>query len=357
MEVYYYCSYTGSPVGFILGRFDYDSQKSGRYELEKSPVSSAIRRYFEFGPVRKAFGFLPEESQYFFLAKKLTAKKIFDGETLNYSLGIALVTNSAEEFRYWMRKESGSEQEIANAIKESIILDRMNDHGFTVCAEQLSELLQKSFRPLFENCGVDLDKLDLDKTYFVLASSRTDLGQLEKELALSDPEKTLWFLNRDTKLACFGKKKRLPLLPIAISLLAAASILMTMAYLLGKKGGASDGYSASLKTGSVYSAFPARADSTSGPLEKFRSQRENQAEAVCMDTVSIPNAVYHIMADGQSTGPFDLALLYQMASAGTFSRNTLVRKSDIDNWMRAGDLLEFQSFFTQNPIAPKSAEI
>ena len=49
----------------------------------------------------------------------------------------------------------------------------------------------------------------------------------------------------------------------------------------------------------------------------------------------IPTVVYHVAINGQAAGPFDLATLTQMASAGQLSTNSLVWKKGMAEWAKA----------------------
>lgn len=59
----------------------------------------------------------------------------------------------------------------------------------------------------------------------------------------------------------------------------------------------------------------------------------------------VPQAGYHVAVNGAATGPFPAALLAQMASAGTFTRDSLVWKQGMTEWRRAGDVGELASVF------------
>lgn len=59
----------------------------------------------------------------------------------------------------------------------------------------------------------------------------------------------------------------------------------------------------------------------------------------------VPQAGYHVAVNGAATGPFSLALLAQMAAAGTLTRDSLVWKQGMAEWRRAGDVDELASVF------------
>lgn len=59
----------------------------------------------------------------------------------------------------------------------------------------------------------------------------------------------------------------------------------------------------------------------------------------------IPTNVYHIVMNGQANGPFDITTLLQMANAGQISADSLVWKSGMTEWVKAGTVEELKSIF------------
>ena len=68
----------------------------------------------------------------------------------------------------------------------------------------------------------------------------------------------------------------------------------------------------------------------------------------------IPAVAYHIAVNGQATGPFDLAVLAQMMSVGQFTADSLVWKSGMAQWKKAGEVDELKSLFPAMPPIPSS---
>jgi membrane protease subunit (stomatin/prohibitin family) len=62
--------------------------------------------------------------------------------------------------------------------------------------------------------------------------------------------------------------------------------------------------------------------------------------------------VWHIAANGQTTGPFSRATLGRMATDGTFSRTSLVWSAGMDGWKPASDITELAQLFTVMPPPP-----
>lgn len=63
-------------------------------------------------------------------------------------------------------------------------------------------------------------------------------------------------------------------------------------------------------------------------------------------------AAYNVAANGQSTGPFDIATLQQMAASGQFTAQSQVWKAGMANWQPAGSIAELAGIFAQVPPAP-----
>lgn len=66
----------------------------------------------------------------------------------------------------------------------------------------------------------------------------------------------------------------------------------------------------------------------------------------------VPNVAYHVAVNGQATGPFDFTTLSQMVVNGSLTKDTLVWKQGMDNWVQAGTVQELQSLFVSIPPVP-----
>ena len=65
-----------------------------------------------------------------------------------------------------------------------------------------------------------------------------------------------------------------------------------------------------------------------------------------------PAAAWHIASGGATQGPFTLAQLTQMATAGQINRETMVWTSGMNGWMAAGQVPAFASVFGAVPPPP-----
>ncbi len=68
----------------------------------------------------------------------------------------------------------------------------------------------------------------------------------------------------------------------------------------------------------------------------------------------IPTAAYHVAVNGQAAGPFDVSALAQMVSLGQLTSDSLVWKSGMEQWAKAGTVVELKEMFANSmpPIPP-----
>lgn len=66
----------------------------------------------------------------------------------------------------------------------------------------------------------------------------------------------------------------------------------------------------------------------------------------------VPNVAYHVAANGQATGPFDLTVLKQMVTMGQFTADSLVWKAGMSEWAAATTIAELNALFAPIPPIP-----
>ncbi len=66
----------------------------------------------------------------------------------------------------------------------------------------------------------------------------------------------------------------------------------------------------------------------------------------------VPNIAYHVAANGQATGPFDLTVLKQMVTMGQFTADSLVWKAGMSEWAAAKTVSELEVLFAPIPPVP-----
>ncbi len=78
----------------------------------------------------------------------------------------------------------------------------------------------------------------------------------------------------------------------------------------------------------------------------------NQPNQIGITPPPLPTVMYYVAVNGEATGPFDLNTLSQMIVQGTLTKDTLVWKQGMDNWDRAGNIIEILSLFNVNNVPP-----
>lgn len=64
--------------------------------------------------------------------------------------------------------------------------------------------------------------------------------------------------------------------------------------------------------------------------------------------------VYYVAVNGQSTGPFDMAILKQMAANGQLTADSLVWRNGMTQWEKAGMIDELNGVFINMPPIPSN---
>ncbi|MCF2554362.1 SPFH domain-containing protein [Faecalicatena contorta] len=66
----------------------------------------------------------------------------------------------------------------------------------------------------------------------------------------------------------------------------------------------------------------------------------------------VPGTVYYLAVNGQATGPYNLNVLQQLAVSGQLNADSLVWKSGLEEWVKAGTVDEIKSLFAGIPPIP-----
>ena len=66
----------------------------------------------------------------------------------------------------------------------------------------------------------------------------------------------------------------------------------------------------------------------------------------------IPTVAYYVAVNGQTTGPYDMNVLSQMAVSNQITAESLVWKSGMSEWVKAGTVEELKSIFSVMPPIP-----
>ena len=88
-----------------------------------------------------------------------------------------------------------------------------------------------------------------------------------------------------------------------------------------------------------------------GMASQMMNQQQNaQPQQQQSSPPPVPTAVaFHAVINGQQAGPFSLDVIKQMIVKNEFSKETLVWKQGMDNWIKAGDVSDLQPVFGSVP--------
>lgn len=78
----------------------------------------------------------------------------------------------------------------------------------------------------------------------------------------------------------------------------------------------------------------------------------NQQTATGVVPPPIPTVAFHVAVNGQATGPFDVSVLAQMVTSGQLTAESLVWKSGMAQWAKAGTVDELKNLFSIMPPIP-----
>ena len=82
----------------------------------------------------------------------------------------------------------------------------------------------------------------------------------------------------------------------------------------------------------------------------------NQQTATGAVPPPIPTVAFHVAVNGQATGPFDISVLARMATSGQLTADSLVWKSGMAQWAKAGTVDELKNLFSTMPPIPPTNE-
>lgn len=187
MDLYYNCSYDNSPVGFCIGRISNinlgDLQAENSLELSKENVDPFIRKCFESGLIRTAYGKMPSElsqykDDYFILKKKMVQKE----EKGNYYMNIALAGLTWDQFSAFMKYEiKDTSKVLADLVRKSIGQDKNSAFGYHVYSDGIEDLLNFKYANV---CNCEKERVQhiqsTDCFYAKLVSANVDRTVMEQ---------------------------------------------------------------------------------------------------------------------------------------------------------------------------------
>ena len=236
MQIYYYCSYEGSPAGYHIGKVETSSYDIDLQEPSCDKINPFIQQCFENGIVRGGYGKIPESADtYFLLKKKFTATK----EKVKYYINFAIVTDEWTEFEALMQKEN-TETEIINNYLESIKPDTLFYFGYRIQTEKIKKISSCGYGSIF---NINHDYLNMvkqkDAVFIETSTGVPDMETLEKNLQLRKKidEKGIERCKIAEKLFCYKKKTTIYMKSMIIILVIFLGIIWIMSQNFLENGG------------------------------------------------------------------------------------------------------------------------
>ena len=225
----------------------------------------------------------------------------------------------------------------------------------------ISERLKETFGVLVS--GVDIGAIEIDKTsegYRQLMAVTKDITATRVEAETQDyverlriqREEGLYAVHKQTQTANIG----------AFQVEKQAEVGVAGAQALGQMGangagdvnlsGGGDGFNMAAIMASM-AVGGAVGQNIAGTMNNMMSGMGQAAQPGAVPP-PIPVIAYHVAVNGQATGPFDFSTLAQMASNGQLTADSLVWKSGMVQWAKAGTIDELKNVFSAIPPIPPS---
>jgi len=181
VKIYSYCSYEGSPCGFVLGSMN---AKDKDPVLAKDNINPFIGNAFYCGIVDFVFGLIPGQDKWLVMVKNLNAEI----EDFNIYLNLAFETSSKEEYRSLLGTILHGYRNIPQLSQRlsNMIIPQEDNAGFGLCIDigKLNEFLEqckKENHRIPEECDA-YDRLFLYRKILPDAANKNRSKQLMQEL-------------------------------------------------------------------------------------------------------------------------------------------------------------------------------
>lgn len=224
----------------------------------------------------------------------------------------------------------------------------------------ISERLKETFGVLV--FGVDIGAIEIDKTsegYRQLMAVTKDITATRVEAETQDyverlriqREEGQYAMHKQTQTANIG----------AFQVEKQAEVGVAGAQALGQMGangagdvnlgGGGDGFNMAAMMASM-AVGGSVGQNIAGTMNNMMSGMGQAAQPGAVPP-PIPVIAYYVAVNGQATGPFDLSTLAQMASSGQLTADSLVWKSGMAQWAKAGAIDELKNLFSEVPPIPQ----
>ena len=211
--------------------------------------------------------------------------------------------------------------------------------------------------------GVDIGAIELDKTsegYRQLMAVTKDIATIRTQAEMEDYVERLRIQREEGQ---YAQHKATQTVNIgAFQVEKQAEVGVAGAEALGQMGangagninlggnGSGEGFNMAAMMASM-AVGGAVGQNIAGSMNNMMSGM-NQPIQSGMTPPPVPNVMYHVAANGQATGPFDLNALKQMAATGQFTSESLVWKVGMAKWEKAGTIDELKSIVVVIPPVP-----
>lgn len=176
MKIYSYCSYEGSPCGFVLGSFEFHTeakdQQGSRFILQNDSVLPIIQTVFECGSVDFVFGNLPDKDTYWIVVKDLNAKNEKSYRYLNF----AFETKNLREYQILLAgilNGYNNRSKLISRFSDFIVLRREDtEFGLLICASAVQEFWKECVK-ISRNYAIPKD-LQINEQIYLFRKTLSD---------------------------------------------------------------------------------------------------------------------------------------------------------------------------------------
>lgn len=222
----------------------------------------------------------------------------------------------------------------------------------------ISERLKESFGVLVS--GVDISAIEIDKAsdgYRQLMTVTKDIATTKTQAETADYVERLRIQREEGQYAQHKQTQSANLGAFQVEKQAEVGVAGAQA--LGQMGangagdvnlsGGGDGFNMAAMMASM-AVGGAVGQNIAGAMNNMMGGINQQADPGAVPP-PIPTVAYHVAVNGQATGPFDISVLAQMATAGQLTADSLVWKNGMAQWAKAGTVDELKNLFA-NAIPP-----
>ncbi len=225
----------------------------------------------------------------------------------------------------------------------------------------ISERLKESFGVLVS--GVDISAIEIDKAsdgYRQLMAVTKDIATTKTQAETADYVERLRIQREEGQYAQHKQTQSANLGAFQVEKQAEVGVAGAQA--LGQMGangagdvnlsGGGDGFNMAAMMASM-AVGGAVGQNIAGTMNNMLGGIQQPVQSG-MTPPPIPTAVYHVAVNGQATGPFDISVLAQMATAGQLTADSLVWKTGMAQWAKAGTVDELKNLLANAmpPIPP-----